>query len=132
MEGRRVYTLQKKSIIIKRNESYLSLLCLWSIRMNLFVLIFSFSFLFSLSFFFFFLFRIIFIWFWTNQNLYFLDEKRSAGLLTCSQGEGICYGLFQKISKQVTEGWGHRFSTDTKLKKRTCGNSRGQLSRGHL
>ena len=66
---------------------------------------FFFSFLsFFLFFLFVFLFRIIFIWFCTNRNLYFLDEKRSAGLLTCSQGDGICYGLFQKISKQVTEG----------------------------
>ena len=40
---------------------------------------------------------------------YFLDEESSAGLVTCSQGDGLGLFLFQKKSKQVTEGWGHRF-----------------------
>ena len=29
----------------------------------------------------------------------------------------IGYGLFKKKSKQMTEGWEHRFSRDIKLKK---------------
>ena len=40
---------------------------------------------------------------------------------------------FRKKVKQVTErvdSWGHRFSRD--IKEGTCGNSRGQLSRGAL
>ena len=69
------------------SKSVMKVTCLGELFLSLFFL-FLFFFRFF-SFFLHFLFRIIFIWICISRNLYFLDEEISAGMVTCSQGDGL-------------------------------------------
>ena len=104
-------------MIIKRDESYLSLLMVSKSELfySYFLIFFS-GYLFIYLFIYLLICLCIYfaifcilclglvLFGFVLTETYFLDEESSAGLVTCSQGDGLGLFMFKKKSKQVTEG----------------------------
>ena len=75
--------------------------CWWSLRVNFLSLFFLFAF-FYLG---------LFLFGFVLTETFFLDEESSAGLVTCSQGDGLWAIPVPGSRKNLNrwQSWGHRF-----------------------